>query len=93
MEMSSGWITCPAFMSAADSASSTGSTAGKAAFSTANAVACSRAGNTPVGRRVARAVIATVAGPCLRVSQGSVLVSAIAKLARLPDSRISRAMA
>ncbi len=49
-------------------------------------------GNTPVGSRVARAVIAAVVGPCLRVSQGSVPVSANANSARLPASRMICAM-
>ena len=75
----------PAFISAADSASSTGSMApGNAAEMTFSACAECRAGKTPVGRRVARVVIATSAGPRLRVSQGSVPVSAMATSARQP---------
>ena len=78
----------PAFIKAADSASSTGSMApGNAAAMTFSAVSLSRAGKTPVGRRVARVVIATSFGPRLRVSQGSVPVSAIATSARQPASR------
>ena len=43
-------------------------------------------GNTPTGSRLARMVMATSNGPCLRVSQGSVPVSAKLTAARLPAS-------
>jgi hypothetical protein len=77
----------PAFISAADRASSNGST-GKTFFSREKAASCRRDGKTPVGRRVARVVIAAVVGPCLRVSHGSVPVSAKARSARFPASRM-----
>ena len=77
--ISGGWMIGPAFIKAADRASPQGSiTPGKARRNTAKACASSPSGNTPVGRRLARIVIATSNGPCLRVSHGSVPVSAYA---------------
>ena len=48
-------------------------------------------GNTPTGSRLARMVMATSNGPCLRVSHGSVPVSAKLTAARLPASRAALA--
>ena len=88
MTISGGWMMGPAFISAAESASPQGSmTPGNAAPITSSAWPARRAGNTPVGSRLARMVMATSKGPCLRVSQGSVPVSAKATSARLPASR------
>ena len=87
MVISGGWMIGPAFISAPESASPHGSmTPGNARPITSNACACSVSGNTPVGSRLARMVIAASKGPCLRVSHGSVPVSANATLARLPAS-------
>jgi hypothetical protein len=51
------------------------------------------AGKTPVGRRTARMVMATSAGPCRRVSQGRVPVSAKATSAAQPAWRRACIMA
>ena len=56
----------PAFINAAESASSIGSMHGYALPITRNACALRCAGNAPVGSRFARIVIATSDGPCLR---------------------------
>ncbi len=82
----------PAFISAPDSASPQSSiTPGNARPITSSAWSCSRSGSTPVGSRLARMVIATSNGPCLRVSHGSVPVSAKLTSARLPASRVALA--
>ena len=73
MVISGGWMMGPAFISAPESASPQASiTPGKALAMTASAWSLRVSGNTPVGRRLARMVIATSSGPCLRVSHGSV---------------------
>ncbi len=78
----------PAFINAADSASPHGSiTPGKARPITSSAWSALASGKTPTGSRLARMVIATSNGPCLRVSQGSVPVSAKLTVAGLPASR------
>ena len=67
----------PAFIKAPDSASPQGSiTPGNAREITASACSALRNGYTPTGSRFARMVIATSNGPCLRVNQGRVPVSA-----------------
>ena len=92
MVMSGGWMIGPAFISAPESASPQSSiTPGNARPITSSACSFSRSGNTPVGSRFARIVIATSNGPCLRASHGSVPVSAKAASARLPASRAALA--
>ena len=92
MTISGGWMMGPAFISAPDSASPHGSiTPGKARPIIASAYASRRKGNTPVGSRLARMVIAASNGPCLRVSQGNVPVSAKMVSAPLPASRWANA--
>ena len=93
MVISGGWMMGPAFISAPESASPQSSiTPGKARRDRRPARGpCSASGNTPVGRRLARTVMATSSGPCLRVSHGSVPVSAKATSARLPASRAALA--
>ena len=67
----------PAFISAPDKASPHGSiTPGKARPITSSAWSAVLSGNTPTGSRLARMVMATSNGPCFRVSQGKVPVSA-----------------
>src|SRR5262245_4290974 len=75
----------PAFIKLAESASPQASiTPGNVRPITARAGSARRSGNTPVGSRLARTVMAASNGALLRVSQGSVPVSAKATSARLP---------
>jgi hypothetical protein len=89
MMMSGGWMIGPAFMSAPESASSIGSTAGNALATTPSARAESSAGRAPVGSRVARTEMRVSVGPILRASQGSVPVSVKVTRARLPAARMA----
>ena len=87
IRISGGWMIGPAFISAPSRASRIGSTEGNARAMTPSARIRPRAGMDPVGRRVARTLIATSAAPCLRHSQGRVPVSAQSIAASLPASR------
>ena len=66
-------------------------TSGKARADHFECMSAAISGKTPTGSRLARTVIATSNGPCLRVSQGSVPVSAKLTLAWLPASRAALA--
>ena len=73
---SGGWMTGPALVSAASSASTHGRAAGNSALMRSSATFEREAGNTPTGRLAARTGADTAAGPVLRVRYGSVPLSA-----------------
>ena len=88
---SGGWITGPAFVSAASSTSAHGRTAGNSSANRASAASRCEAGKTPTGRVAARTGAATTAGPVFRATYGPRPVSPRA-CGRAPPARaISRA--
>src|SRR5689334_4153388 len=69
---SGGWMTTPALVSAASSASTQGRLAGNSAVIFVSAAGVRDPGNTPTGRLAARTGALTVVGPVLRVRYGKV---------------------